>query len=208
VPNSRINSWETWFIFNLRRRINKLVTHPAYYILCLQWITDIMTLLYIFIHTWVAIPPSTSQIRPSWPPPWFRLSPSLAHTYLTSSLFVLAHPVACCLSLRFIFHTYNPPFTTRRLNTFIQLNIMVVRYNIYNWHICSLQLFFLMPLLDLWAGQLASGFHVENMLRRHFNSIFFCFWYYILLSLGDLFVENMTYFCSKSLFFFLRISLN
>ncbi len=141
VPNSRINSWETWFIFNLRRRINKLVTHPAYYILCLQWITDIMTLLYTFIHTWVAIPRSTSQIRPSWPPPWFRLSPSLAHTYLTSSLFVLAHPVACCLSQWFIFHTYNPPFTTRRLNTFIQLNIMVVRYNIYNWHKCSLHFF-------------------------------------------------------------------
>ncbi len=101
-----------------------------------------MTILYTFIHTWEANPCSTSQICPSWSRPWVRLSPSLAHTCLAPSLFVLAHPVTCCLSQRFIFHTYNPPFTTRGLNTFIQVNIMGALYNMYNWHIYNLQLFF------------------------------------------------------------------
>ncbi len=118
---------------------------------------NIMTSLSTFIHTWAAISWSTSQLGPSWPCPPVRLSPSLAHTYLVSSLFVLAHPVACCLSQRFIFQLYNPPFTTRRLNTFILVNIMGARYNIcnrYNMyynHICSSQL--LLLCLYLTSGQ-------------------------------------------------------
>jgi hypothetical protein len=143
VPNSKINSWETWFIFNLRRKITKLVTHPAYYIfrfLMNHGHHDFF--IYTPIHTWVVIPCSTSRMYPSWPRPQVRLSPSLAHTYLVSSLFVLAHPVACCLSQWFIFHMCNPPFTTRRLNTFIQVNIMGARDDINNKDIHSLQLFF------------------------------------------------------------------
>jgi hypothetical protein len=132
VPNLRINSRETWFTFNLRRKMNKLVTHPAYYFLSLQRIMNIMTYLSTFIHTWAAIPCSTSWIRPSWPCPQVRLSPSLAHTYLVSSLFVLAHQVACCLSSDSYFKCTTLPFTTRRLNTFIQVNIMGAWYNIYN----------------------------------------------------------------------------
>jgi hypothetical protein len=92
---------------------------------------NIMTLLYTFLHTWAAIPCSFLQVLPSWPRPWFRLSPSLVHTCLVPSLSVLAHPLSCCLSQRFTFHTYNPPFTTGGLNTFIQVNIMGVRYNMY-----------------------------------------------------------------------------
>jgi hypothetical protein len=102
-----------------------------------------MTSLCTFIHTWAAIPCSTWRKRPSWPCPRVGLSPSLTQTYLVSTLFVLAHPVACCLSQRFLFHTYNPPFTTRGFNTFIQVNIMGARYNIYNRLIHILQLFFL-----------------------------------------------------------------
>jgi hypothetical protein len=103
--------------------------------------------LYTFIHTLVAIHCSTSRMRPSWPHPWVRLSPSLAHTHLVPSLFVLAHPTACCLLQQLIFHTCNPPLTTRQFNTFVQVNIMCVQYNIYNRHIHSSQLFFLCLLL-------------------------------------------------------------
>ncbi len=77
----------------------------------------------------------------SWPRPQVRLSPLLAHAYLVPSLFVLAHPAACCLFQRLVFHTYIPPFTTRRFNTFIQANILGAQYNMYNRHIYSLQLF-------------------------------------------------------------------
>jgi hypothetical protein len=96
---------------------------------------------------------STSRICPSWPRPRVRLSPFLAHTYLVSNLFVLAHPAASCLSQRFIFHMCNPPSTTRRLNTFIPVNIMGTWYSIYHRHTYSLQHFFLcLPLTSEQTG--------------------------------------------------------
>jgi hypothetical protein len=107
--------------------------------------------LYTFIHAWAAILCSTSRICPSWPRPRVRLSPFLACTCLVSTLFVLAHPAACCLSQRFIFNTCNPPLTTRWLVTFIQVNIMGAWYSIYNEHIYSSQHFFLYPLFT--SGQ-------------------------------------------------------
>jgi hypothetical protein len=122
--------------------MNKKVTHPAYYIFRFTINHDHHFFIYIYTYL-VAIPCSTSRICPSWPCPRVGLSPSLAHTYHVSSLFVLAHQVACCLSQRFIFHTYNPPLTIRRCNTFIKVNIMGAQYNIYNRHIHRLQLFFL-----------------------------------------------------------------
>ncbi len=102
MPNSRINSWETWFIFNLRRK-KQLVTHPAYYFFRFSMNHKHHDFLYTFIHTLATIPCSTLRMRPSWPRPWVRLSPSLAHTYFVPSLFVLAHPTACCLLQQLIF---------------------------------------------------------------------------------------------------------
>ncbi len=115
---------------------------------------EIMNIIifYIHIHTSAAIPCSTSRICPSWPRPWVRLSPFLTCTYLVSTLFVLAHPAACCLSQWFIFRTCDPPLPTRRLNTFIQVNIMGMwyKYNMYNEYIYNLQNF-LYPLFT--SGQ-------------------------------------------------------
>jgi hypothetical protein len=122
--------------------MNKLVMHPASTSLSFQRITNIMTSSYTFIP-WAAIPCSSSRMRPSWPRPRVRLNPSLTYTYLVSRLFVLAHPVACSLFQWFIFHMHNPPFTTRRFNTFIQVNNMGAWCNIYNRHIHILQIFFL-----------------------------------------------------------------
>ncbi len=149
MPNSRINSWETWFTFNLRK--NKQISCMSNILYLRSFLFLFPTsheqynFLYTFIHTWAAIPCSTSWICPSRPRAWVRLSPFHAHTYLVSTLFVLAHPPACCLSQRFIFHTCNPPLTIRRFNTFIQVNIMSAWYSMYNEHIhvYSLQHFFL-----------------------------------------------------------------
>jgi hypothetical protein len=77
-------------------------------------------------------------------------------------MFVLAHAITCCLSQQFIFHTYNPPFSTRGLNTFIQANIMGARYSMYKQTYIQLTSFLLMLLLDPWAGQLDLDFHVGN----------------------------------------------
>jgi hypothetical protein len=62
-------------------------------------------------------------------------SPTPASTYVCSG-----PPATCCLSQRFIFHTYNPRFTTGVLNTFVQVNIMGVWYNIYNGHVTAYNL--------------------------------------------------------------------
>jgi hypothetical protein len=97
------------------------------------------------------MPCSTSRICPSWPRPRVRLSPFLTHSYLVSTLFVLAHPAACCLSQGFIFHTWNPPLTTRWLKTFIQVKITGAWDNMYNEHIHNVQHFFLYLLLT--SGQ-------------------------------------------------------
>ncbi len=98
---------------------------------------------------------------PSWPPSRVRLSPFLARTYLVSTLFVLAHPAAYCLSQQFIFHTCNPTLTARRLNTFTQVNIMGAWHSICNEHIYSLQHFFLNHLFtyvqDGWPRTFMSG---------------------------------------------------
>jgi hypothetical protein len=56
------------------------------------------------------------------------------------------YPAACCLFQRLVFQKC-PPLTTRRFNTFIQVNIMGARYDIYNRHVHNLQVFFLCLLL-------------------------------------------------------------
>ncbi len=96
---------------------------------------NIMALLCTFMHIWAAILCSTSQIRPSWPCPRFRLSSSMLTHASHPIVFALVHLALHCLSQRFIFHTHNPPFTTRGLNTFIQVNIMGVQYTMFNWHV-------------------------------------------------------------------------
>jgi hypothetical protein len=100
--------------------------------------------LYInFIHTWAAIPCSTSRICPSWTRPRVRLSPFPAHSYLLSTLLVLTHPAACYLSPMIHISHVRPPLTTRRIKTFIQVNIMSAWYLLYNGHIYTIQHFFL-----------------------------------------------------------------
>jgi hypothetical protein len=139
------NTWETWFIFNLRKNKQISHTYDLLYHRSFSFSTNHgnHNFLYTFIHTWAAILCSTSRICPSWPRPWVRLNPFLARTYLVSILYVLTHPAACCLYQRFIFHTCNPPLTTRQLNTFIQVNILGAWYSMYNEHTYSLQHFFL-----------------------------------------------------------------
>jgi hypothetical protein len=63
-----------------------------------------------FIHTWAATSWSNSRIHPSWPRPRVSLSLLSTPLHFASSLFVLAHPVACCLSQLFIFHMCTLPY--------------------------------------------------------------------------------------------------
>ncbi len=64
---SRINSWGSWFIFNLQK-INKLVTHPAHihHVLSTYNVEATSWFYYIaFIHSWTAIFWSTLWMGPS-----------------------------------------------------------------------------------------------------------------------------------------------
>ncbi len=160
--------------------------HPEYYIFRFSKNREHHDFLYTFIHTWVATPRSTSWIPPSWPHPRDRLRPSLAHTYLVSILFVLAHPVACCLSQWFIFHMYNPRFTTRRFNTFKQVNIMGLQYEIYNRHIYSLQFFFLCFCLTSgqtgWPQTFMSGTSIISIFQGFKHQYHIYIYIYIFVS--------------------------
>ncbi len=125
VPNSRIYLWESWFIFDLQKSkhishtdhiqqlVNKSIVQEIFSILDLDFLIPSKSkhhnLYTHFIHTWSAIPCSTSLICPSWPCPRVKLNPLPACSYLVSSLFVLAHPSACYLSQRFIFYTCTLP---------------------------------------------------------------------------------------------------
>jgi hypothetical protein len=70
VSNSRINSWETWFIFNLQRKKNKIVMHPAYYIFRFPMNHEHHD-FFIFIYTYLSNYPlqqlaNTSTLASSW----------------------------------------------------------------------------------------------------------------------------------------------
>ncbi len=174
MSNSRINSWETWFIFTCQTWAHQ--SHARHTILRFSMNHEHHNFfLYTFIHTWAAIPCSTSRICPSWPCPRVRLSPLLSHTYLVSNLFFMAYPAACCLFQQPIFHTCNPPLTTRRYNTFIQEKHHGCTLRHIQQTCTQFTTFLLMPPHDHWAGWLAPNFHVGNITHTaNFSLILIC----------------------------------
>ncbi len=159
--NSRINSWVSWLFLTCRE--NKQISHAPCTLhssICYK-LRDIINLPCTTIHTWAAILCSTSRIHPSWSRTRFKLIPLHARPCPHPIMFVLALPATRCLSQQFTFHTYNPPFTTGGLNTFIQVKIMGARHSMYNGRIYSLQLFFLwfclIPGQASWPRTFMSG---------------------------------------------------
>jgi hypothetical protein len=130
LPNSRINSWETWFIFNLPK--NKQISH-TFDILYLRFFSFLMNHEHHIFYTHLYILERLSFAAPrEYVRPGLILELDWVLSFVALTLFVLAHPAACWLSQGFIFHTCNPLLTTRQLNTFIQVNIMGAWYSIYS----------------------------------------------------------------------------
>ncbi len=103
VLNSRINSWETWFIFNLRKiNINQhcnsvMIIQRTYYKNSRHFPSYEKTYSYNFVHTWTAFflehLPNASFMAsiPAW------TEPPVSSVSQAYSLFALAHPASCCL---------------------------------------------------------------------------------------------------------------
>jgi hypothetical protein len=152
VPNSRIYSWETWFIFNLRE--NKEISHA----------TDILHLgisfsnesrtsrSFIYIYTYLSsyslqhlANMSILASSSGWTEPF-------TCSHLSCIQFVWLGPPSNLLFVPMIHILHvQTSLNTRRLNTFIQVNIMDAQRSIYNEHIYSLQHLF--SCLLLTSGQ-------------------------------------------------------
>jgi hypothetical protein len=167
MPISRINSWESWFIFNLQK--NKQVSRaPSTYTphsFDLQYYSNIMIYHIKFIHTRAAIFCSTSQMGPSQLRSGERLTPLPRGGYV-SPLVRLA--LVSIINKLFVLTVHashiQPPFYNyyTSLNTSMHVNIMGLRYDIQIHPHTQTTIFLLVLLLDLQAGQLALYSHVGN----------------------------------------------
>jgi hypothetical protein len=143
--------------------MNNLVMHLVYYIFRLPKNHEHHD-LFIHIYTYLS---GSSLPRlancPSWSCPWVTSSEpfpqSSSPTLILCQLVCLGPPSSLLFVPTIHISHVQTPFTTRRFNTFIQVNIMGAQYNIYNRHLTT---FLLMLLLYLWAGQLTPDFHVGN----------------------------------------------
>jgi hypothetical protein len=141
VPTSRINSEMSWFIFNLRKKINRLVAHPVhnYCILSTDKFKQFMNLLY-HIHTyWSSYPmqhPANASISAlTWgktepPSPCLNMLPTWFYLPWPTQQYVVS-PNGSCLQLLW------------GLCTFIQVNTMGEHHKMTNRHIYDSQLLFL-----------------------------------------------------------------
>jgi hypothetical protein len=144
VPDSRINSWESWFIFNLWKiNINQHCNSTRGYEIIIvayrQHITETLhmgnqTIIILYVHqrpsSWC-----TSRICPSWPQSRVRLSLLLVlfPKYVSCLLWPTQYLAVCSNGSCF---TLNPFLADCRLNTNVQVNNMTVPHHIYtNTHI-------------------------------------------------------------------------
>jgi hypothetical protein len=177
VLNSRINSWESWFIFNLQEKKQSVRTikirttnnhgyqNQAWVIWCRQHMTSqfpfLFSISYVIysIHTWAAIflehlantsvmALSSDQTEP--------LASCFPHV---SFLFVLAHPVSCCLAHCFMYHTCSLPCQPDSLTQVYKWTIWLccISYRTDTHVYITFILLFILSfiLLHFWAGRLA-----------------------------------------------------
>ncbi len=162
VPNSRINSWLSWFIFNLSEKIYKLVA-------CLVHNYCILSTpkLKQFMNTYLSSYPlqhlANASISAS---SWGKTEPlSMLDHVARPVLFALAHQqhVVCSNGSYVTLTCLTLPLQLSWVpNTFIRVNIMGARHNMYiQIHMRSI-VSLLSLLSDPQAGQLAPDFHVRN----------------------------------------------
>ncbi len=166
VPISRINSWESWFIFNLRK--NKQVSRaPSTYTshsFNLQSWGNIMNLLY-HIHTYLSSYLLQHLANGSISVSFWGKTASLSTCwgYVTPSVWLaLVSAIASCLFQWFIHHTFNPPTTITQVLTLLYMLTLWVCNMTYKFtHIHNIQSFFLFSHLTSkqvsWPRTLISG---------------------------------------------------
>jgi hypothetical protein len=180
MPDSRINSWESWFIFNLWKiNINQYCNWTrGYKIIIVAYRQHITETHGNFLHEgnhtifilYILERPSSWRIlqihvRPSWPRSSVRLSLLLVlfPKYISCLLWPTQYLAVCSNGSCF---TLNPFLADCRLNTNVQVNNMTVSHHIYmdaHIYITSILLFILffilLPLFPL-AGRLARNLPV------------------------------------------------
>jgi hypothetical protein len=105
--------------------------------------------MYIFLHTWAAIPCSTSQICPFWPRPGVT-EPFPSSLPYCIHLVCLGPPSSLLFVPTIHVSDVHPPLTSRWLNTAIQVNNMNAQHLINNGNIYIIQCYFMIFLLHFF----------------------------------------------------------
>ncbi len=188
--NSRINSWESWFIFHLQKiNINQywksglctwiiIIRHRYYAAIIFDnyFYGHNYTIIALYIlerpSAW-----STSRIRPAWP--LFRDELNLLLAFFHKCLPCLFWPnqylAACFNGSHF---TLNPPFPAGQLNTIIQVNNTATPHHMYTdthiyitFKVLSI-LFFTLLLLGKPAG--SDSYRLTHLQHSYFVTKLLC----------------------------------